>query len=1120
MKRLLSAKVAIIILAALVLGFFDLPFSTQKSILPSAPEALGQLDIHLGLDLQGGTQLDYKIDLRKVPNEDRANIIEGVKDVINRRVNSLGVSEPNIYTSKIANEQHIIVELAGVQDLDEAKKSVGKTIQLEFKEERTAMDPNQKEEIRSQAQTALNKLLANPEQFDLIGEEEQLAYPSRVEITNEDQYFFPDEVSTAVQDIIFDHEASQIIPELIETTEEDSEYFLDAFQQLKTKTGFSIYKIIDQIEEERTIKNEKEVQASHILFAYQGAERTSEGITRTQEEAKTRAEEVYTKVQAEEDFATLAEEYSDCPSASSGGDLGFFSSGQMTKKFEDVTFKMEIGEISNIVETEFGYHIIKVTDTKEALEETRVEPKVKFHRIFYSTIPDSWKETGLTGEHFKHADVQMDQNSLQPYVSIQFNTEGGKLFEEITARNIEKPVAIFVGGDLISSPRVREKISGGSAQISGNFSLEEATSLARDLNTGAIPAPILLSGQYTIGATLGQDALQKSIKAGLLGLLMLALYMILYYRLPGLLANVALFVYATILLFFIKIALPLWLAVLVAAVMFVFILMKIMQSDDPGLEKMVSFLLACFILFFLTFLLHQPIVLTLAGIAGVILSIGMAIDANVLIFERIKEELKSDKPLSTAIEIGFNRAWSSIRDSNFSSLITCGILYYFGTSIIRGFALTLAMGILISMFTAITITRTLLRASSHAKATQNPKLYLPLFSGKRQFQIIKNSRIWFTLSGILITLTIIFGLFFNVKWGLDFTGGTLMEFKFTNPEITVDQIKTTLVETEKELKDQSKIAAAEIPAEPSAENPETTPAPATDSTIETTSNLSEESLVGPIRDTAEPPEAENPEMAAPPPEPITEIPAEQPTENPIEEIPIDFGKPVVVPTSEGNFIVRIKHISNETHDFILAKLQTQFGDLEEPRFTTVGPTIGSTLKRKAGWALGIALVMMVLYIAFAFRKVPKHINPWRFGFCAIAALVHDVLIVSGAFILLGTLLHIEIDALFITALLTIIGFSVHDTIVVFDRLRENLKFQQRGETFDDVANKALNQTIGRSINTSLTTLFTLTALFAFGSLSIKYFVLALIIGVLVGTYSSIFTATPLLVAWKNWKQQK
>ncbi len=280
--------------------------------------------------------------------------------------------------------------------------------------------------------------------------------------------------------------------------------------------------------------------------------------------------------------------------------------------------------------------------------------------------------TGLTGKQLKRSTLEFDPRTGVPQVNLQFDAEGTKLFSEITTRNQGKRIAIFLDGQILSAPTVQTAITNGIAVISGQFTVDEARDLVTRLNSGALPVPIKLISQENVGATLGLQSVRKSVAAGLIGFAIVALFMIIYYRLPGLLAVAALTIYTFI-------------------------------------------TLAVFKLFGVT--------LTLAGIAGFILSIGMAVDANILIFERMKEELRKGKTLSQAVEDGFSRAWLSVRDSNFSSLITTFILGYFGSSIIRGFAITLALGILISMFTAITVTRTFLRLLVGHNLLVNHRLY-------------------------------------------------------------------------------------------------------------------------------------------------------------------------------------------------------------------------------------------------------------------------------------------------------------------------------------------------------------------------------------------------------------
>jgi len=269
-----------------------------------------------------------------------------------------------------------------------------------------------------------------------------------------------------------------------------------------------------------------------------------------------------------------------------------------------------------------------------------------------------FRPTELTGKYLKNSVLEFDQTTNQPQVGLEFTAEGASLFEEITKRNIGKKLAIYLDGSPISVPRVDEAISGGKAQISGSFKVEEAKQLVQRLNAGALPVPIKLINQQTVGASLGEASLKQSLFAGAIGILAVILFMLFWYRLPGLVAVIALMIYTVLVLTIFKLI---------------------------------------------------PVTLTLAGIAGFVLSVGMAVDANILIFERTKEELRWGKSLGGAIDEGFRRAWTSIRDSNVSSLITCLVLFWLGTSIVKGFALTLAIGILVSMFSAIFVTRSFLR---------------------------------------------------------------------------------------------------------------------------------------------------------------------------------------------------------------------------------------------------------------------------------------------------------------------------------------------------------------------------------------------------------------------------
>lgn len=289
--------------------------------------------------------------------------------------------------------------------------------------------------------------------------------------------------------------------------------------------------------------------------------------------------------------------------------------------------------------------------------EGKTEEEIKKVDNWQLGMEDPFKPTSLNGKYLEKAELGFDPTTHEPMVLLQFDKEGAKIFKDLTSRNVKKPLAIYIDGVLISSPIVQEEISGGKAQISGKFTIKEAKKLARNLNAGALPVPIKLISQKTVGPTLGAVSLDKSLKAGVMGFLAIVLFLALFYRVPGILASLALGIYVSLIL---------------------------------ALFKLVS------------------VTVTLAGIGGLILSMGMAVDANVLIFSRMREELEEGKSFSEAVEEGFQRAWPSIRDGNLTTLLVAGILFTFGTSFIKGFALTLSLGILVSMFSAIYITKTFL----------------------------------------------------------------------------------------------------------------------------------------------------------------------------------------------------------------------------------------------------------------------------------------------------------------------------------------------------------------------------------------------------------------------------
>ena len=515
-------------------GIMILAIFSALVVWPSNSGWFSKFKIHLGLDLQGGTHLVYEADVSEFEEADKKESVEGVRDVIERRVNAYGVSEPTIQTNYSGNHYRIIVELAGVQDVNQAIEMIGATPLLEFK---------------VQGQPVI--------EIETEGEGE-------IEIIN---------------------------PE------------------------------------------------------------------------KNKAIDLLNQISAGSDFTQLAQEYSeDLSSSVNGGELPWITRGQFVPEFDQAIFdNLTKGEISSeLIESQFGYHVIKKVD--ERINEAGVIEVRSAHILFRRPDADllniTWDDTGLSGKDIKKAQLSFDNTTQEPLVLLRFNDDGKELFAQLTADHVGEPIGIFLDGLLRSSPVVQEPIKDGSAQISGNFNITEAKQLVKDLNLGALPVPIELISQQTVGATLGETSVEKSLLAGIIGLIAAALFMLAFYRLPGLLSVISLAIYTIL-------------------------------------------TLAIFELI--------PVTMTLAGVAGFILSIGMAVDANILIFERTKEELYNGKSLHTSIENGFTRAWPSIRDSNISSIITCIILAWFGTSIIKGFAITLAIGILMSMFSAITVTRTFLR---------------------------------------------------------------------------------------------------------------------------------------------------------------------------------------------------------------------------------------------------------------------------------------------------------------------------------------------------------------------------------------------------------------------------
>jgi len=650
-------RVGLIVLLFLVAG--SLTYSAPANwVIDQTNNVLGtsfghiNLPFVLGLDLQGGTHLEYKADLSMVPGTEQASALDGVRDVIERRVNAMGVSEPLVQTTRAGDDYRVSVDLAGVRDINEAINMIGETPILEFKvlnedaprelTQDEILQLNQSEnEANEKAKLFLADVVNSPDVFsDKVKESSE--DPSNESVSG-DLGFIKDKSEYAkIYEVARDAEVGKVIPSVI--SDDVAEYVVKVEE--KTETG-------------------KEVSARHLLIQWDGAMQAGASTTRTKEEALAYIQDIK-KTVTPENFADKVKELSEEPGADiSGGDLGWFGKGVMVDAFENAVFPQAVGAISDPIESDFGYHLIYKVDER-GVEDVRVSA-MQFAKLTRDDIippPEPFKRTELTGKQLERAQLEFNPRSGAAEVGLQFNDEGADLFAKITKENVGKPVAIYLDGEAISVPTVNSEILGGRAVITGTFSVAEAKLLAQRLQAGALPVPIELIAQQSVGPSLGKTSVNASLIAGMWGFLLVALFMIVFYRVPGLISVFALAVYG--------------------------------------------------VLLFATFKII-PVTLTLSGIAGLILSVGMAVDANVLIFERLKEELRLKKSYAVALEEAFRRAWPSIRDGNLTTLISCMVLYWFTSSIIKGFALTLGIGIIFSMFTAIVVTRNVLHFVSISK---------------------------------------------------------------------------------------------------------------------------------------------------------------------------------------------------------------------------------------------------------------------------------------------------------------------------------------------------------------------------------------------------------------------
>ncbi len=655
----------VFLLITLVAFVFDFPhFYNQgaafvKDKTQFALPTLNENVFRLGLDLQGGTHLVYEADMKDVPAADHDSALAGVRDVIERRVNAFGVSEPIVQTTNTGGKSRVIIELAGVLNVSDAIAQIGETPVLEFKEQGDQLDrePTQadKDELAKRQKAERNEAAAVLKRAVAREDFEKLV----LEVSDEND---KENTKGLVENVMEDGAYPEIAKEITKNFLKPGQVL---WKTVEASTNeLNVFKLLEK-------STKEQMQLSHILICYEG--KTGCATTISAIDAMTQITKLKNEANAI-NFAALAKANSSDPSAqTNSGDLGFALASNYVAPFAVAATSLAVGKISDVIETDFGYHLIY----KKAVKSV---PSFKIQRIAINmsnmtdVVPQSspWKNSELSGKHLSRADVEFDPNSGNPFIGLTFNTEGGELFGKITAANIGKPIAIFLDGQPISTPVVQQAIYGGRAVITGTFTLPEAKTLAQRLNAGALPVPVTLLSQQTIGPTLGFASLQKSILAALIGFALVALYMILVYRFPGFIAVVAL-------------------------LLFVFVNLAMYQIFG--------------------------VTITLAGIAGLVLSLGIAVDANVLTIERLKEEYASGRDLHSSIDEASHRAWAAIRDGHMTTLISALVLYFFSSSFIRGFALTLAIGVVLSLFTAVYVSNTYLKSTLGWKWLHKPALF-------------------------------------------------------------------------------------------------------------------------------------------------------------------------------------------------------------------------------------------------------------------------------------------------------------------------------------------------------------------------------------------------------------
>ena len=573
--------------------------------------------------------------------------------------------------------------------------------------------------------------------------------------------------------------------------------------------------------------------------------------------------------------------------------------------------------------------------------------------------------TGTDVESAKAGTMADEFGNSQNVVELSMTAEGTKKFADATKKAYEKgeTLAIYYDGELISVPYVNTPIEDGKAIISGMESFEEADILATQIRIGGLSLELQEVRSQVVGAQLGAEAIESSLLAGAIGLALVIIFMVVVYYVPGVAASIALFIYTA--------------------------LMVVMLDSFS-------------------------ITLTLSGIAGIILSIGMAVDANVIIFARIREELATGKTVQSSIKQGFNKALSAILDGNITTLIAAAVLGFMGTGSVKGFAQTLALGIVLSMFTALIITRAIL-AVFYAIGFQSEKFY-GVAKERKPLQILQKKKIWFSISGVLVASGIIAMIIFNLNgkdelnYSLEFKGGTSTTVEFNEAY---------------ELKD---IEEKVLPK-------------------------------------------------------ITEV--------------IGDNEVQVTMVKDSNAVVfKTKTLDEDARLSLDNMFETEFGVVPSESESISG-TVSGEMRKDAIIAIGVATLLMLIYIAFRF-------SDFRFGASSIIALLHDVLVVLAFY----AIARISVGNNFIACMLTIVGYSINATIVIFDRIRENLKEMKR-DSLEDIVNKSITQSFGRSIFTSLTTFFMVAALCIFGATSLVEFAMPLMVGIVCGTFSSICLTGPI-----------